>query len=59
VWTYAAGRSDDHDYSNVNCLRSATYPSPGPPAFVGNDYYCESGDVGIIDGVSYYLSEPL
>jgi len=58
VWTYAAGLSDDHDYPNYNCP-CATYPGPSPPAFVGNDYYCESGDVGTHDGVSYYLSDPL
>ena len=34
VWTYAAGLSDDYDYK-------ATIPGPSPPAFVGNDYYCE------------------
>ena len=32
---------------------------PVTTAFVGNDYYCESGDVGTGDGVSYYLSDPL
>ena len=37
----------------------ATYPGPNPPAFVGNDYYCESGDVGKADINIYYLSDPL
>ena len=58
VWTYAAGLSDDHNYPNYNCP-CATYPGPSPPAFVGNDYYCESGDVGTYDHVSYYLTDPL
>ena len=58
VWTYAAGLSDDHDYKAHNCP-CATIPGPSPPAFVGNDYYCESGDVGTYDLVSYYLSDPL
>ena len=60
VWTYAAGLSDDYDYKAHNCPR-ATIPGPSPPAFVGNDYYCEheSGDVGTHDLVSYYLSDPL
>ena len=57
VWTYAAGLSDDHDYDN-NCP-CATHPGPPPPAFVGNDYYCESGDVGSLDTAAYYLSDPL
>ena len=59
VWTYAAGLSDDHDYNgNSNCP-CATFPGPSPPAFVGNDYYCESGNVGTQDAISYYLSDQL
>ena len=58
VWTYAAGLSDDYNYKCCNCP-CATNPGPSPPAFVGNDYYCESGDVGIYNSVSYYLSDPL
>ena len=58
VWTYAAGLSDDYDYKSDNCP-CATIPGPSPQAFVGNDYYCESGDVGTLDVVSYYLSDPL
>ena len=59
VWTYVAGLSDDYDYPKWNCP-CATYPGPSPPAFVGNYYYCESGNVGTADGgSSYYLSDPL
>ena len=58
VWTYAVGLSDDYNYPNYNCP-CATVPGPSPPAFVGNDYYCESGDVGTYDTNSYYLSDPL
>ena len=58
VWTYAAGLSDDYDYKAYNCP-CATVPGPSPPAFVGNNYYCEAGDVGTYDLVSYYLSDPL
>ena len=58
VWTYAAGVSDDHDNEIANCP-CATNPGPSPPAFVGNDYYCESGVVGVWDVALYYLSDPL
>ena len=58
VWTYAAGLSDDGNYPKYNCP-CATVPGPNPPAFVGNDYYCESGDVGTYSVNSYYLSDPL
>ena len=53
VWTYAVGLSDDYDYKCCNCPY-ATILGPNPPAFVGNDYYCESGDVGSYNGAMYY-----
>ena len=58
VWTYAVGLSDDGNYPSWNCP-CATFPGPSPPAFVGNDYYCESGDVGGFEFPPYYLSDPL
>ena len=58
VWTYAVGLSDDYNYTKFNCP-CATVPGPSPPAFVGNNYYCESGDVRIFNRSSYYLSDPL
>ena len=58
VWTYAVGLSDDYNYSKVNCP-CATHPGPSPPAFVGNDYYCESGDIGTFENTPYYLSDAL
>ena len=57
VWTYAVGYSDDLDNKH-NCP-CATIPGPSPPAFVGNHYYCESGNVGAVDYAKYYLSDPL
>ena len=58
VWTYAAGLSDDYDYKDYNCP-CATIPGTNPPAFVRNNYYCESGDVGTYDSKPFYLSDPL
>jgi len=58
VWTYAVGPSDNHNYGRHNCP-CATHPGTSPPAFVGNDYYCESGNVGAYDVNLYYLSDPL
>ena len=47
IWTYASGLSDDYNYGNgvYNCP-CAKYPGDTPPAFVGLDYYCESGITG-------------
>ena len=56
--TYAAGLSDDYDFRNHNCPCAAT-PGQDPPAFVGNHYYCESGDTGINEHELYYTSDVL
>lgn len=50
VWTYAVGLSDDYRYNytrggGYNCP-CAVHPGPDPPSFVGEHYYCESGNVG-------------
>ena len=47
LWTYASGLSDDYNFSAgaYNCP-CAKYPGTAPPAFVGLDYYCESGISG-------------
>ena len=59
VWTYAAGPSDDYNGDGKYTCPCAVYPGPSPPAFVGNNYYCESGDVAEADVSTYYLSDPL
>ena len=58
MWTYTAGQSDDSGASCCNCP-CATTPGPSPPAAVGNDYDCESGNVGGFENSVYYLSDPL
>ena len=57
LWTYAVGLSDDYDYSDSNCP-CAKNPGPSPPSFVGNDYYCESGNTGTLESMNFY-DEPL
>jgi len=59
VWTYTVGKSDNYDYNgNYNCP-CATHPGPNSPAFVKDNYYCESGVVGNSNVDLYYLSNPL
>ena len=57
VWTYVAGISDSNGHSTSNCPCSKT-PGPAPPAFVGEHYYCESGDNGQPSN-GYYTDDPL
>ena len=58
VWTYAAGQSDDHTHPDHNCP-CAAIPGPDPPAFVGDHYYCESGNTGNFDFNEHYTSDML
>ena len=56
LWTYAVGLSDDYNYPDYNCP-CAKFPGPSPPSFVGNDYYCESGNNGTYEW--HFHDEPL
>ena len=52
VWTYVAGLSDDGNYPDYNCPCAAV-PGTTPPSFVGEHYYCESGNTGGYENVYY------
>jgi len=58
VWTYAAGLSDDHDYRHENCPCASISVSVSP-TFVGNNYYCESGNTGSFDIKTLYKDDAL
>ena len=60
VWTYAVGQSDDYNYAQYNCPCAKT-PGPDPPTFVGSNYYCESGNVGVWNGKhgTLFTADPL
>jgi len=55
VWTYAVGISDDNPGNVCPC---AAVPGPAPPSFVGEHYYCESGNTGGWENV-HYTDDPL
>ena len=58
VWTYTVGLSDDGNYPNFNCPCADT-PGPDPPSFVGDHYYCESGNTGGYDHTTYHYNDVL
>jgi len=58
IWTYATGLSDDFNYPAYNCP-CALIPGPSAPSFVGDNYYCESGDTGTYQSAPYYLNDAL
>lgn len=56
IWTYAAGLSDKvtFAYDNCPCVR---YSRLQAPAFVGNNYYCESGTNSHVTNTSVLYRE--
>ena len=58
TWTFAAGLSKDYNYPHYNCP-CALYPGPDVPPFVGQNYFCESGDTGTFQYSQWYLDDPL
>ena len=58
IWTFAVGRSKDYNYPTANCP-CAIYPGPSAPSFVGESYFCESGDVGTSQNGQWYFDYPL
>ena len=67
VWTYAAGVSDTlvSEWESFSCpclVRGTSFRQQVPPSFVGNDYYCESGNpYGSLEetNVLRYTDDPL
>ena len=55
IWTFAAGRSKDYNY---NCPCADPYPGRAAPPFVGENYFCESGNTGPNE-LQWYLDDPL
>ena len=58
IWTFASGISKDFNYPQFNCP-CALYPGPAAPPFVGEDYFCESGDIGAYQFEVWYLDDPV
>lgn len=61
IWTFAAGVSEGltnsfHPLADCPCVQSRALPSP---SFIGNDYYCESGNPGWIWTNMLYSDDPL
>ena len=59
IWTFAVGLSKDRNYPSWNCPCTSPYPGPAAPPFVGERYFCESGDIGTWSYSQWYLDDPL
>jgi len=57
VWTYASGYTDTGSTGTSPCP-CAAFPGRDPPSFIGNNYYCESGNPET-HGTETYTNDPL
>ena len=58
VWTYAIGISDSGS-GTISYCPCASRAGVDPPSFVGDHYYCESGDTGGDNSAAYYTTDPV
>ena len=58
IWTFAAGLSKDYDYGYCCNCPCARHPFRTAPPFVGEKYFCESGNTGQWE-YQWYLDDPL
>jgi len=60
IWSFAAGLSQVYGsrYQNEYC-RCVTSSAPNPPSFVGNDYFCESGQTTTSLSRTFFANDPL
>ena len=59
IWTFAAGITEAPNENGCFCGNPNSTAGRPPPAFVGNNYFCESGNPeGIIMGVIFF-DDPL
>ncbi len=57
LWTYAAGHAEAGNTGAQNCP-CADATGAQPPSFVGDHYYCESGNANFTE-VQWYPNDPL
>ena len=57
IWTFVSAFSKGVSYTHANCP-CALYPGPAAPPFVGERYFCESGNTGPHQR-QWYLTDPL
>ena len=58
LWTFVAGQSEGVVPSAFNCPCS-TYPGSPPPSYLGNNWYCESGNPTSLYQAIVRSSDPL
>ena len=58
IWTFAAGWSKNYSYTTTNCP-CAKYRGLDAPDFVGENYFCESGNPGRVERMRWHFNDTL
>ena len=58
IWTFAAGWSKNYSYTTTNCP-CAKYRGLNAPDFVGENYFCESGNPGRVERMRWNFNDTL
>jgi len=58
IWTFAAGVSKHHNYHGCCNCPCAVIPGRNAPTFMGESYFCESGNTGRFER-QWYFDDPL
>ena len=59
IWTLAAGLSKDYDYAYCCNCPCAKHPFRTALPFVGENYFCESGNTGPWERFQWHFDNPL
>ena len=62
IWSFAAAHNEVGTLPSENCLcinRDQASLATRPPAFVGNDYFCDTGTSGRSDFQTFHSDDPL
>ena len=62
IWSFAAAlhEVDTHPSENCPCInRDQASSATRPPAFVGNDYFCDTASSGRFNSRTFYSDDPL
>ena len=62
IWSFAAALDEVGTHASGNCPcinRDQASLATRPPAFVGNDYFCDTGSIGRFDLRTFYSGKPL
>ena len=62
IWSFAAALDEVGTHPSLNCPcinRDQASSATRPPAFVGNDYFCDTGSSGRFNSRTFYSDDPL